>query len=57
MSVIDSVSQSLTTLNQIAWRKLALKNAVLKMIAKRLHDFEDFAKSFAVGDIVTNNVR
>ena len=57
MSVIDGVGQSLATLYQVAWRKLAFKDAVLKMIAKSLHYFEDFAKSFVVRDVIGHNKR
>ena len=56
MGVVDDIGQALSALDQIAGGQLAFENAVLKMIAIGFHRFEDFAKPFAVGDVITNDV-
>ena len=54
--MIDDFGQSLPALDQVALGQLTLEDAVLKMVTIGLHDFEDFAETFIVGNVVTNNV-
>ncbi len=56
MGVIDNFGQALSALDQVAGGQLAFENAVLKMIAIGFHRFEDFAKPFVIGDVITNDV-
>jgi len=42
--------------DEIAGRELALENRVLEMVAKTAHEFEDFAETAVVGDVVTDEI-
>lgn len=57
VGVVDNFGQLSAALQQVGRGELALKDAVLQMIAPVPQRFEDLAESFGIADVIGDDVR